>query len=348
MKTTGKRAAALIFLCILAVCAICLGGCESEPGKKTSSGGKPMVGILVYKKDDAYVGFVSKAMQESLKDRAEVEVLFADGDQLIQNEQIGALLQRGAVGLAVNIVEIQAVAKVVDDIKKAGIPVVFFNREPDLSSLKGYAKARFVGTTANDAGVMQGDIIAELWRKHSGYDRNKDGRCRYLMLQGNLDNPEAIARTEYSVKRARELGLAMWQEGDSLLCNWDENLAYDSVRLVLPYRIDALELIIANNDSMALGAIRALNESGYNLEGGDRARFIPVVGVDAVPAAVEAIQKGMMSGTVIQDGGAMGRTVAGMLMNAVEGRDFLDGIPYNWDASGIAVRIPYARYTGAD
>jgi len=148
-----------------------------------------------------------------------------------------------------------------------------------------------------------------------------------------------------SVKEARDKGLNMQQVGETLLCNWDEKLAYETMQPMFPVLHDKLKLIIANNDAMALGAVKALNESGYNLEGDDPAMFIPLVGVDAVPRAIAAIQKGMMSGTVVQDGDAMGRTVAGMVMNAVNGKDLLDGMSYAWDESGVAIRIPYAPYT---
>jgi len=322
-----------------------LSACEAEQQEKPSSG-KPVIGILVFREDDAYISLVAQAIQKEMQDKADVEVLYAAEDQLLQNEQIDALLKKKVSALAVNIVETQAAAKAVDAIKKAGIPVVFFNREPDLRSLEAYANARFVGTNAFDAGIMQGDIIAELWGKHPEFDRNGDGKCQYLMIQANLDNPEAVARTEYSVKRAREKGLTMQQSGDTLLCNWEENMAFVAVKLMLPQQIDTIELIISNNDSMALGAIKALNELEYNLGNGQPGKYIPVVGVDALPGAVEAITQGKMSGTVVQDGNAMGHAVSTMILNAVQGKDFLEGLPYAWDDSGIAIRIPYSRYTG--
>ena len=333
-------------LAVLAVLfCVFLSACEAEQQEKASAG-KPVIGVLVFREDDIYIGLVTQAIQKNLQDKAEVEVLYAEQDQLVQNEQIDALIKKKVNALAVNIVETQAAAKAVDSIKKAGIPVVFFNREPDLRSLKAYADARFVGTNAFDAGIMQGDIIVELWDKHPEFDKNGDGKCQYLMIQANLDNPEAVARTEYSVKRAREKGLTMQQAGDTLLCNWEENMAFAAVKLMLPSQIDTIELIIANNDAMALGAIKALNELEYNLGNGLSGKYIPVVGVDAVPRAVEAIKQGKMSGTVIQDGNAMGFAVSTMILNAVQGKDFLEGLPYSWDDSGIAVRVPYSRYTG--
>ena len=102
--------------------------------------------------------------------------------------------------LCVNMVDAKAASGVVEKASAAGIPTIFFNREPDTEVIKSYDKARFIGTNAIDAGKMQGDIIKDLWDAHPEYDLNGDGKVQYVMFQGEPDNPEAIARTQYSVE----------------------------------------------------------------------------------------------------------------------------------------------------
>ena len=63
-----------------------------------------------------------------------------------------------------------------------------------------------------------------------------------------------------------------------------------------------IELVIANNDEMALGAISALQAAGYNTGSG---KVIPVFGVDATDAAKNAIANGSMIGTIKQDADGM-------------------------------------------
>lgn len=328
------------------VLAFVLAGCNEEPPEKAAApAGPPVVGVLLYKKDDTYIALVADALTRAFADRAVVRMYSADNDQLTQNDQLESLLESGVSALVVNIVDPKAAAGVVDRVKKAGIPVVFFNREPDLSAIRQYGKACFVGTTAFDAGKLQGDIIKALWDAHPEYDRNKDGVLQYVMFQGNPDNPEALARTEYSVKQAREQGLAMRQIGETYVCDWDEQQAGEAMRMAVIAHGPDIELVIANNDSMALGAVSALAEAGFNT-GLPGAAFIPVVGVDATPQAMEAIKKGVMSATVKQDGEAMARAIAELTLNAVNNRDFLEGTPYIWDASGVAIRIPYSPFSG--
>ena len=336
-----------IAVCFIAAAVLLTAGCEDKPAPPPASSApeKPLVGVFIFKKDDVYISMVADALKANLAGKAEVSVQYAGEDQLTQNEQLEALLRKKAAGVALNLVDIQAAAHTVDKIKKAGIPVIYFNREPDMATIKSYDKARFVGTTIDDAGKMQGELIARLWRAHPAYDRNRDGQCQYVMFQGNADNPEAVARTEYSVRQAREQGLAMQQLGQTFICSWDRDLARRSMEFAFSQYGDAIELVISNNDSMALGAIDVLQKHGYNLEGKPE-KFIPVVGVDAIPDAVAAIGKGIMNATVKQDGEAMGNAIASLLLNAIAGKDFLDGTPYSWDDSGIAIRIPYAPFEG--
>ncbi len=306
--------------------------------------GQPRIGVLIYKYDDTYISTVRNALTKAFQGKAAISMQDGKGDQATQNDQLDVMLEKKMDGLLVNMVDAQAAAGVLAKIKAAGVPVVFFNREPNLDTLKTYDKAVFVGTNAVDAGKMQGDIIKDLWAKHPEYDINKDGKCQYVMFKGEPDNPEAIARTEWSVKQAEANGIKMDQIGQTFVCNWDTAQAQAAMESALAANEGKIELVIANNDSMAMGAIAALSNVGYNIEGGKK--FVPVVGVDATDQAVDAINKGIMSATVKQDGEAMGDAVTAIILNMVAGKKPLDGTKFQYDASGIAVRIPYAPYVG--
>ena len=79
------------------------------------------------------------------------------GDQATQNDQLDVMIEKGVDVLAVNMVDAKAAAGVVEKAKAAGIPTVFFNREPDTDVIASYEKAIFIGTNAADAGKMQRD-----------------------------------------------------------------------------------------------------------------------------------------------------------------------------------------------
>ena len=331
--------------------AACTGGSKaasSAPSateeKEEAAAETPTVGVLIYKYDDTYISTVRNALQTALDGKAEVIMQDGKGDQATQNDQLDVLIEKGVNVLCVNMVDAKAASGVVEKAKAAGIPTVFFNREPDAEVVKSFDKAVFIGTNAADAGKMQGDIIKDLFDKNPEYDINGDGKVQYVMFQGEPDNPEAIARTKYSVEQAVANGVQMEQVGETQVCNWDTEQAQKAMEAMLAANEGKIELVIANNDGMAIGCIAALTNIGYNVEGGDK--FVPVVGVDATDAAKDAISKGTMSATVLQDGEAMGNAIAQVSLNAASGASFLEGTSYEFDESGVAVRIPYAPYTG--
>lgn len=338
----------ILGLALAAVMALGLAACSSSSSSGESSGGDatgdlPTVGVLIYKYDDTYISTVRNAIETALDGKAEIIMQDGKNDQATQNDQLDVMIEKGVDVLCVNMVDAKAAQGVVDKAKNAGIPTIFFNREPDTEVIKSYDKAIFIGTNAADAGKMQGDIIKDLFDAHPEYDLNGDGAIQYVMFQGEPDNPEAIARTQYSVEQAEANGLTMEQIGEIQVCNWDTELAQRAMESLLAANEGKIELVIANNDGMAIGCIAALSNIGYNVEGGDK--FIPVIGVDATDAAKDAIAKGTMSATVLQDGDAMGNAVATAALNAAAGEDFLAGTDYTLDETGVAVRIPYAPYT---
>ena len=288
----------------------------------------------------------SSGVKNSLINEAEgkARLLLNDGkgDQATQNDQIDLLIEKGVDVLLVNIVDVGAAQTIVNKAKNADIPIIFFNREPAESVLKSYDKARFIGTNAKDAGVIQGEIIAESW-KDGKFDKNKDGVMQYVMFKGEPDNPEAVARTEWSIKRANELGVKTEQLGLQV-ANWDTELANRAMEAWITKFGDEIEFVVANNDGMAQGAISALQAANYNK--GDESKYIPVVGVDATDAAKELISKKYMTGTVIQDGVEMGKVLYKAAMNLYEGKDPIENTNYSYDDTGVSVRIPYKPYTG--
>jgi methyl-galactoside transport system substrate-binding protein len=92
-----------------------------------------------------------------------------------------------------------------------------------------------------------------------------------------------------------------------------------------------IELVICNSDTMDEGAIRALQTYGYNL-GTDDSIKIPVFGVDASIPGRQLIAENKMTGTVVQDAGAMAECILHLSKNVAEKKDMLAGTEkYSWD-----------------
>lgn len=310
---------------------------------------KPVkVAVLLYRFDDAYISLVRQSLEEIQKENeGNVQFTFYDGnnDQSIQNESLDKLLEQKDVDLfLLNLVDTKSTKEAINKIKENNTPVLLFNREPvDIEAIKSYKKAYFLGTDAEEAGILQGKILINAWNSNKQIiDKNKDNIMQYIMLMGESDNLEAIERTKHSVSTINSAGIKT-QELALKVCNWNEEEGKNATKALLLQFGNKVEVIISNNDSMAIGAISALQEQGYNK--GDKTKTIPVVGIDAIPEAQELIKQGIMTGSVLQDPSAMAKALYTVGMNLVYNKNPLDGTEYKFDYTGVAIRLPYEEYT---
>ena len=334
---------------VLVMISSILTGCAEKMARTNSRvvEGKPVkIAVLLIDFADDYISLLRQDLEEiQRKNEGKVEFTFFDSksDEAIQNENINTVLKNNFDVVLLNILDVKAAPAVINKMKEANIPIILFNREPlATDSIKSYKKAFYVGTDAKEAGILQAKILIDKWNTdRASIDKNGDGVMQYIMLKGDKDNIEQIARTKYSILTINNAGIKT-EELASVYANWNRELAKEAIlQLFLKYG-NKIEVIIANDDSMAEGAIDALQTYGYNK--GDETPTIAVIGVDALEPVRELIRKGIMTGTVIQDDRGMTETLYTMAMNLVSNKPPLEGVKYKFDQTGIAVRIPYQEF----
>ncbi|SHJ47493.1 methyl-galactoside transport system substrate-binding protein [Clostridium amylolyticum] len=340
-KILAIMAAALITASALVGC-----GNKGDAGKTGADGKKALkVGVALYKFDDTFISTVRKAIEEEAKavgskDGVEISLNFTDGQgqQAAQNDQIDTFITQKYDVLAVNMVDRTAASVIIDKAKQAGIPVVFFNREPVKEDMAKWDKLFYVGAKAEESGTMQGQMAADYWKKHPEADKNKDGKIQYVMLEGEPGHQDAILRTQFSIKALDEAGIKTEKlAGDT--ANWQRAQGQEKMGAWLSSFGDKIEVVFANNDDMALGAIEALKAAGYYT--GDK--FIPVVGVDATAPALDSLKENKLYGTVLNDAKNQGKAILNTAYSLAKKEDpskFVEGITdgkYKW--------VPYQPVT---
>jgi methyl-galactoside transport system substrate-binding protein len=249
------------------------------------------------------------------------------------------MISKGVKSLAINLVDPQAAPTIISKAEQAGLPVIFFNKEPDASVLKSYDKAWYVGTASAEAGIIQGEMIADMWKANPDWDRNGDGVLNYVLLKGEPGHPDAEARTKYAVQMVTEAGIKV-NELELQTGMWDSVKGKELMDAWIAKHGDEIEFVIANNDGMALGAIESLKGNGYFGDG----TYMPVVGVDAIPDALQQIKDGFMAGTVLNDAKNQGKATFELANNVAMGKDPLEGTEWELDGNK-AVRVPYVAVT---
>lgn len=333
-----KLMAALLACAMVASMA----ACSKSEAKPEGGDNLPEIGVTIYKYDDNFMTYTRTAMENAAKGVATLSLNDSGNDQAKQNDQIDTLIQKKVKALIVNLVDPSNAPTVAEKAKAAGIPVVFVNKEyPEGTDKIDYDKCIYVGTRSEESGIIQGELIRDAWNANKdAWDKNGDGKIQYVMLMGEVGHPDAEARTTYSISTLNDNGIETEELGKQS-ATWDTAKAKEFMETWLGKYGDQIEMVIANNDGMAMGAIEALSGNGYF---GADGKYMPVFGVDALPEALDLIEKGKMEGTVLNDPLNQGKACVELAVNYAAGKEPLDGT--NWEVDDTkAVRVPYQPIT---
>ena len=227
-----------------------------------------------------------------------------------------------------------AAAVLVDKAEAAGVPIIFFNRQPVQEDLDRWEYAYYVGARAEESGEIQGQIVADAWKADpASVDRNGDGVIQYVMLEGEPGHQDTLLRTEYSVNTLTQTVPAEKLASDT--ANWDRTQASARMGEWLDEFGDEIEVVFANNDDMALGAIDAC-------EAAELEKLPFIVGVDATPPALDAIEAGTLQGTVLNDAEGMAESMFALIRALAAGEDPAEQMELE---DGHYIWRPYRRIT---
>lgn len=264
-----------------------------------------------------------------------VELMDASQSQLTQNEQVKSLIEKGCDVICVNLVDRTEPTTITDLAENKQVPIIFFNRELVAEDLERWSELYYVGADALQSGVLEGELAANAFKTNAKMDKNGDGICQYVVLEGEAGHQDSIVRTEYSVNTLIENGVEAEKLGYAM-ANWNRAQAQTKTAALLTQFSGKIELIIANNDDMALGAIDALRDSQI-----PREDWPGVVGIDGTDAGLLAVENGEMLGTVYNDKEGQAREMLNLAFAIATNGD-KDSIPL---IDGKYVRTPYHKVT---
>ncbi|MGY5451819.1 galactose/glucose ABC transporter substrate-binding protein MglB [Agarivorans sp. MS3-6] len=291
------------------------------------------LGFTVYKYDDNFMAVVRQAIEKEAATDSDVKLLMNDSqnNQSMQNDQIDIMLARGVQALAINLVDPAAAPVIIKKAKYDDVPIVFYNKEPAPEVLASYDKAYYVGTDSKESGIIQGELIAKQWAANSSWDLNGDGVIQYVLLKGEPGHPDAEARSSYVISTLNDKGYKteMLHLDTGM---WDTAMAKDKMDAwISGPNSNKIEVVIANNDGMAMGAIESLKAAAKTA--------VPVFGVDALAEALALVRSGELAGTVLNDAGNQAKATFELTRNLAKGLPAGEGT--DWVIENKVVRVPY-------
>ena len=273
-------------LLLAAAMIVSLMGCGSSNKKSNKT---MRVGVVTYTADDPFINAMIEKVKSQLKTMETtnmnviVSVRSGDNDQREQDEIVDEMIDAGCDVLCVNLVDRTAPANIIKSARQSDIPVIFFNREPVRDDLMQWEKLYYVGCDAKESGDMQGEIAANYIKKHSEVDRNGDGKIQYVLLEGEAGHQDAISRTDCSVKTIMDKGVDL-EKLSYQFADWNRGQAENRMTQLISQYGSQIELVISNNDEMALGAVEAYDNSSIS-----RDKWPVIFGIDGLDDALHAM-----------------------------------------------------------
>ena len=220
-----------------------------------------------------------------------------------QLSQIQNFIASGVDAIILAPVSAAASPQITKMAKKANIPLIYVNRRPvDMDKLGG--KSTFVGSDETWSGTLEAFAMCNL----------AAGTGKGVILMGILTNEAAVTRTQ-DVREVVQLSMckgieivaeheAKWQRTEA--ANVIANLLSSGTKF---------DMVFANNDEMALGAIQALKAAGISM------KDVIVGGVDATLDALKAMKAGDLDVTVFQNANGQATGSVDAAISAMNGEN---------------------------
>ena len=306
---------------ILGICAIGSGCGSSEETEKDSM----RIGVSLYRGDDTFINNIRQELETCAKEyeqetgiKVHLDVEEAKGNQYTQNNQVERFIALDCDVLCINPVDRTAASAVIDKAMAGNVPVVFFNRQPVEEDMNRWDELYYVAASAKESAVLQGQIVVDSYREDpSLLDSDGDGVISYVLLEGESSHQDSLIRTEWSIQTLKDAGVPI-ERITGGIANWERSQASALMEQWLAQYPDTIELVICNNDDMALGAIDAMERAGVS--------GIQVVGIDGTTPGLRAVESGKMMGTVSSDKEAYAHAIFTIAADKAVGKDVAEDI----------------------
>lgn len=308
-----KNRRTLIFVLFILL-IIVLSGCKEK---------KTKVGVLLYSSDDSALNIIYETFKNELDNSFEMIVKDAENSQMLQNDQFLELIDEGCELIIVNLVDRLSASVYVDKAKKQDIPLIFFNREPIWEDLYNYNKAYYVGNDGEAIGLMQAKIVGKMFSDPNDlsiyYDTNGNNIIEMVILKGEQGHQitETIFSTCINELHNKEYATSILA---TEYANWNRQNAKEAIRK-LYYSSKCrdsrgksnIEVVICNNDEMAMGVIDFIfEEEIYYISKTDGSYIMPfdIIGANITVSSLAAIESKYLFGSITGEEAKQGEVIA--------------------------------------
>ena len=262
-----------ITLVIVLVVILVAAGCGPTPAPAPEEEAKEFtIGVANFLLGAPYFVAMSDAAEEEGAYYGNVTVITTDGqgDAEKMTSDVDDLLAKGVDGILINAGPIEALPAALDAAAEAGIPVVMVDR---LLVTESDKYVSWIGPNNYQIGVQDGQYIVD----------RLGGEGLLLDIRGGpADNTIGLARTNGMLSVVEQSNIEVVMAPD--FGGWSTDGGFTIMEDMLA-KYDKIDVVFCENDSMCLGAQKAIEDAGRSDE-------MFLCGVDGQKEALKAIIDG--------------------------------------------------------
>lgn len=259
-------------LLFLLLAALVISGCQKPATTKQAEGVEReaiRLGMVNFSLCCPYFIGMSQAVEEEAAayPNIRLRITDADGDAEKLTSDVEDVLAQNVDGIILSGAWLEAAPAALDAIEKAGVPVVMVDR-----LLKGGNFTSWVGPDNFTIGVQDGQYIVN----------RLGGKGLLVVLRGGpADNSIGLDRTNGMLSVVEKSTMKVQKAPD--FGGWSSDGGFNLMEDMLA-RFSKIDAVFCENDSMCLGAQKAIEDAG-------RSREMFLVGVDGEKAALVNIMR---------------------------------------------------------
>lgn len=305
MKKTMKIFTALLLSSLI----FSITGCQKKENQKE------IVAALLRNDAEPFLAAYKNGLLDfAKKNGIQLQIYSSNNDAAIQVDQLKTLLLNGVKNFVIIAYNTDLTEQMSKIISSQGGAAAFSNVIPSVVALKESQNLFYASSPETDAGKFQAQMIDGYFKRNPGKLNGRN--LRVLYFNGEYGHPAQIYRKAGVMEELSRLGYSVNVLGE-FGANWDRASACQYLDLWIEGKKTDFDVVIAQNDEMALGAVDSLikhnlvdNPSNPTLDtdGDGTALKLPVLGVDATDGGKASLEKKQMYGTVLQDANAQAAT----------------------------------------
>lgn len=295
----AKKWMALLLAAVMTMAVLAGCGKQEATDGENSGSGKLKIGVSYYALSGEYNANLKSAMQSyfdeaGLADKVELSVTDAGGDANTQNSQLENMIAGGVNAIILIPGDATAQAVMVEEAHAQNIPVIELCTKTEAENYR----TSFVGSDDIVAGRMLMEYLGDL----------VDGKGDMIIFHGPTGVSAEINRHTGAQQMIKEKNWDIKVVAEKV-CNWSREEAMTAMENIITSGMK-FDIIFAENDEMAVGALSALKDSGL--------KYV-IGGIDAIPDAVQAVADGDMDCTFFQDYITQAKTALDVAIKAASG-----------------------------